>query len=68
MSTQHLTRPDAEPTPDRTRSTPSSTLEDPRTATDRAPRTFSHRDGGRLENLIDEWNSAFANAEAGDAA
>ncbi|OLZ39527.1 hypothetical protein A6E15_00355 [Natrinema saccharevitans] len=68
MSTQHLTRPDAEPTPDRTRSTPSSTLEDPRTATDRAPRTFSHRDGGRLENLIDEWNSAFANAGGDEAA
>ncbi|ELY68730.1 hypothetical protein [Natrinema versiforme] len=67
MSTQHLqSTTDAEPTPDRTtiRTPRSSPLEDPRTATDRAQRMFSHGDTGRLENLIDEWNAAFANKSA----
>ncbi|WP_226004531.1 hypothetical protein [Natrinema salinisoli] len=67
MSTQRLqSTTDAESTTNRTSTrtqTPPSTpvTEDPRTATDRAPRTFSHRNGARLENLIDEWNAAFAN-------
>ncbi|MGQ3411559.1 hypothetical protein ACT4ML_04755 [Natrinema sp. LN54] len=59
---------DAEPTPNRTTTRPraprSSALEDPRTPTDRAQRMFSHRNTGRLENLIDEWNAAFANESA----
>ncbi|SIS04561.1 hypothetical protein [Natronorubrum thiooxidans] len=67
MSTQHLqTRTEPEPQPtNRTRTTPADTTavtEDPRTATDMAPRTFSHRNTARLENLMDEWNTAFANA------
>ncbi|MDF9744960.1 hypothetical protein [Natrinema salsiterrestre] len=67
MSTQRLqSTTDAESTPNRTSTrtqTPPSApvTEDPRTATDRAPRTFSHRNSARLENLIDEWNAAFAN-------
>ena len=75
MTAQHLTQPDAEPTPDRTttrtttrtrpETTPSNAAADPRTATDRAPRTFSHRNATRLENLIDEWNAAFANEGTG---
>ncbi|WP_254762264.1 hypothetical protein [Natrinema marinum] len=68
MSTQHLTRPDAELTPDRTQTTSQRTVPEPRTATARAPRTFSHRNDARLENLIDEWNTAFANAAGDDAA
>ncbi|MDS0476737.1 hypothetical protein [Natrinema sp. 1APR25-10V2] len=70
MSTQHLTRPDAEPTTDRTRTqtAPQRAVADPRTATDRAPRTFSHRNTARLENLVDEWNTAFANATGDEAA
>ncbi|WP_254531902.1 hypothetical protein [Natrinema gelatinilyticum] len=69
MSTQHLSRP--EPTPNRTRTqtTPSSTVtEDLRPATERAPQTFSHQDRSRLENLIDEWNAAFATGTSDEAA
>ncbi|PCR90370.1 hypothetical protein [Natrinema ejinorense] len=70
MSTQRLqSTTDAEPTTDRTttrtRPRSSAVTEDPRTATDQAPQTFSHRNTGRLENLIDEWNAAFANETAG---
>jgi|AntDeeMetagen681_2_1112603.scaffolds.fasta_scaffold01712_1 hypothetical protein len=71
MSTQHLqSTTDAEPTSNRTATrtqpAPSSAVtEDPRTATDRAPRTFSQQSTGRLENLIDEWNAAFANENTG---
>ncbi|WP_254521444.1 hypothetical protein [Natrinema caseinilyticum] len=73
MSTQHLSQPEPEPTPNRTqtrtRTTPSrSVAEDTRTATDRAPQTFSHRNRARLENLIDEWNAAFATGNSDEAA
>lgn len=67
MSTQPLqSTTDAEPTPDQTtiRTSRSSPLEDPRMATDRAQRMFSHGNTGRLENLIDEWNAAFATESA----
>ncbi|PCR89876.1 hypothetical protein [Natrinema ejinorense] len=60
MNAQHPSQSDTEPTVDRTPPTPSSARTDPRRAIDRAPRTFSHRRTGRLENLIDEWNAAFA--------
>ncbi|WP_226480681.1 hypothetical protein [Natrinema amylolyticum] len=66
MSTQRLQpTTDAEPTrtTTRTRTTPSSAAADPRTATDRAQRMFSHGNTDRLENLIDEWNAAFANED-----
>ena len=66
MSTQHLqTRTERQhdrPT-NRTRATPAETTTpttDPRTATDRAPQTFSNQNRARLENLIDEFNTAFA--------
>jgi len=78
MHTEYLTRtepepePEPEPTPDRTRATPASTnttpLEDPRTATDRAPRMFSTQNRARLENLVDEWNAAFAPGRTDEAA
>ncbi|WP_394739297.1 hypothetical protein [Natronococcus roseus] len=67
MSTHpHYARP--EPTPDQpTTETPStqstqSTAEtsSPATASDRAPATFSRTQSDRLQNLIDEWNTAFA--------
>ncbi|WP_408957059.1 hypothetical protein [Natrinema sp. 74] len=69
MSTQRLPRPDAEPTTDRTRTQPAPqrAVAEPRPATDRAPRTFSHRNEARLQNLIDEWNTAFADAAGDDA-
>ncbi|QFU82688.1 hypothetical protein [Natronorubrum aibiense] len=67
MSTQHLqTQTESESYSTQTTTpTPADTTavtEDTRTATDKAPRTFSHRNTARLENLIDEWNTAFANA------
>ncbi|WP_222916619.1 hypothetical protein [Natrinema sp. SYSU A 869] len=68
MSTQRLqSTTDAEPTrtTTRTRTAPSSDVADPLTATDRAQRMFSHGNTGRLENLIDEWNAAFATEDAG---
>ncbi|SDC33830.1 hypothetical protein [Natrinema hispanicum] len=76
MHTEYLTRsepdPEPEPTTDRTRATPASTtttpLEDPRTATDRAPRMFSYQNRARLENLVDEWNAAFAPGTTDEAA
>ncbi|MFU8869209.1 hypothetical protein [Natronococcus sp.] len=63
MSTRshtHATRTD--PTPDQqptetTHSTPRSSHP---TASDRAPATFSRTQNDRLQNLIDEWNTAFA--------
>ena len=70
MSTQHLqtqTEPESYPNQTPTHTTPAdatAVINDPRTATDMAPRTFSHRNTTRLENLIDEWNTAFANAGA----
>ncbi|MBZ6493539.1 hypothetical protein [Natrinema longum] len=64
MNAQHPSQSDTEPTVDRTTTRtpppPSSDHTDSRRAIDRAPRTFSHRRAGRLENLIDEWNAAFA--------
>ncbi|ELY80068.1 hypothetical protein [Natrinema gari] len=66
MSTHPLQPPtDAESTrpTTRTRPTPSSDVADPRTATDRAQRMFSHGNTNRLENLIDEWNAAVATAD-----
>ena len=74
MHTEYLTRtePEPEPTTDRTQATPASTnttpLEDPRTATDRAPRMFSYQNRARLENLVDEWNAAFAPGTTDEAA
>jgi len=74
MHTEYLTRsePEPEPTTDRARATPASTnttpLEDPRTATDRAPRMFSYQNRARLENLVDEWNAAFAPGTTDEAA
>jgi hypothetical protein len=64
MSTHpHYAKP--EPTPDQpTTETPSTqpTTEtaSPATASDRAPATFSRTRSDRLQNLIDEWNTAFA--------
>ena len=63
MSTHpHYARP--EPTPDQpTTETPStrSTAEPSSpAASDRAPATFSRTQSDRLQNLIDEWNTAFA--------
>ncbi|ELY57178.1 hypothetical protein C491_11773 [Natronococcus amylolyticus DSM 10524] len=63
MSTHpHYARP--EPTPDQpTTETPStrSTAEPSSSAaSDRAPATFSRTHTDRLQNLIDEWNTAFA--------
>jgi len=74
MHTEYLTRtdPEPEPTTDRTQATPARTnttpLEDPRTATDRAPRMFSTQNRARLENLVDEWNAAFAPGTTDEAA
>ncbi|SER27791.1 hypothetical protein [Natrinema salaciae] len=72
MSTHQPQPPtETEPTPDRTTPhthRPRSSAATPRTATDRAPRTFSHRNATRLENLIDEWNAAFANETPDEAA
>ena len=65
MSTQHLqTKTDRQPERTTTRATPAETTTlatDPRTGTDRAPQTFSNGNRARLENLIDEFNAAFAN-------
>ncbi|SDJ39198.1 hypothetical protein [Natronorubrum texcoconense] len=64
MSTQHLqTQTERQPDRTTTRATPAETTTpttDPRTATDRAPQTFSNQNRARLENLIDEFNTAFA--------
>ncbi|QLG49354.1 hypothetical protein [Natrinema halophilum] len=75
MSTQHLTRPEPDTDPESTlnrtttRPAPSSTVtEDPRTATDLAPRTFPSQNRARLENLIDEWNAGFASGTSDEAA
>ncbi|SEW17357.1 hypothetical protein [Natrinema salifodinae] len=81
MSTRHRIQPDHDSTPNRTRTrtrtdsrprtTPTSASTAPtdsQSATGRAPRTFSHRNQARLENLMDEWNAAFANASPDDAA
>nr|WP_049921723.1 hypothetical protein [Halopiger djelfimassiliensis] len=74
MSTRTPPHADAEPTPNRPETrgrTPSKTTlpvqspRDPQSATDRAPQTFARRDRTRLENLIDEWNAAFANHGSG---
>ncbi|WP_121741563.1 hypothetical protein [Natronorubrum halophilum] len=64
MSTPHF-QTATESHPNRpTRTTAPEISTDPRTATDRAPRTFAHRDTARLENLIDEFNAAFADSKA----
>lgn len=65
MSTRHpKTQPESDPQPNRTptRTRPTTPETDPRTVTDRAPRTFSQGNTARLENLIDEFNAAFAGA------
>ncbi|ADB61981.1 hypothetical protein Htur_3116 [Haloterrigena turkmenica DSM 5511] len=70
MSTQRLqTRPETEPQPNhidaRTRPA-SSERADSRTAVERSPQTFSHRNTAQLQNLMDEFNTAFA--ATGDSA
>ena len=63
MSTRNLqSQTEPEPTFDRTATQTRPTV--PPTATERAPRTFSHQSTGRLQNLIDEWNAGFADSSA----
>lgn len=72
MSTQHLqTRPDPQPNRAATTRTPpaetATVRSAPQAAIDRAPKTFSHGNTARLENLIDEFNAAFATRVADSA-
>ncbi|WP_459808422.1 hypothetical protein [Halopiger thermotolerans] len=53
-ATERSTRPSSSATP---ASDPSANRP---SGTDRAPAMFSRRNTDRLENLIDEWNAAFA--------
>ncbi|WP_339102457.1 hypothetical protein [Haloterrigena salinisoli] len=73
MSTRRpQTRPETEPQPNhtdtrtRTRPTPTERT-DARTAVERSPQTFSRRNTAQLQNLMDEFNTAFA-ASTGDSA
>ncbi|UHQ95035.1 hypothetical protein J0X25_18765 [Haloterrigena alkaliphila] len=67
MSTQNLqTRREPEPQPNRTTTRPSPTERtDPRTAVETSPQTFSRRKTSQLQNLIDEFNTAFAQSASG---
>ncbi|WP_049927528.1 hypothetical protein [Halopiger goleimassiliensis] len=47
---------DAEPSPNHTATRPQTPPTS--SATARAPQTFSHRSGSRLQNLVDEFNAA----------
>ncbi|ELY58494.1 hypothetical protein [Natronococcus jeotgali] len=60
MSTRPHTTP-TEPTP----SQPTTRTTRP-TASERAPATFSNGHTDRLQNLIDEWNTAFADGASGE--
>ncbi|ELY53311.1 hypothetical protein [Natronolimnohabitans innermongolicus] len=60
MSTQQFrTRPDAEPHPT-TRTRPTTEPISARAAVAGSPQTFSSRNTAQLQNLIDEFNAAFA--------
>ncbi|SEH12382.1 hypothetical protein SAMN04487967_0783 [Natronorubrum sediminis] len=65
MSTQHP-HTDAQsdrPTPPTTPTDP-IVVETTQPTTEHAPRTFSYQNRAQLENLIDEFNTAFANASS----
>ena len=71
MSAQRLqTRPDTEPQPNRTRTEPrpEPTATDrpaTRAAVENSPRTFARGNTDQLQNLIDEFNAAFAADSSG---
>ena len=62
MSTQH---PPTDAQPDQPTPTTNAIAVTPtRPTTDRAPRTFSYQNRAQLENLIDEFNAAFADGSS----
>ncbi|APX95390.1 hypothetical protein [Natronorubrum daqingense] len=62
MSTQH---PHTDAQPDRPTQTPEPmAVATTQLTTEHAPRTFSYQNRAQLENLIDEFNAAFANGSS----
>ncbi|MDQ2050571.1 hypothetical protein RBH26_08730 [Natronolimnohabitans sp. A-GB9] len=69
MSTQPLqTRSESQPNYPSTRTRTTAERTTTRSAVERCPQTFSHQETAQLQNLIDEFNAAFATADSAGGA